>query len=141
MGLLEDLQTCVTKLEATNSINDKLAILKTFPQLHEFVGRILDPMQKTNVTRASLLKYEAEKFPKFHSMHHKKYPTDVEAVYNALVTQTVSGDEAKEMVVVFLQRNEKHRELILRILEKELKMRLGMTQFRKIFDVRPDSVS
>lgn len=141
MGLLDDLQACVTKLEATNSINDKLAILKKFPQLHEFIGRILDPMQKTHVTRASLLKYETEKFPKFHSMHHKKYPADVEGVYNALVTQSVSGDEAKEMVVVFLQKNPKHRELILRILEKELKIRLGMTQFRKIVEVTPESVS
>jgi len=138
---LETLKNCITLLESTNSSNDKVEILRRFPQLQQFLGTILDPLKKTGISRESVLKHEREKFPKFHTSSHKKYPTAIEKVMDQLISREITGDDAKEMVVVTMRRYPEHRELILRIVEKDLKTRMGMSIFRQAFHLDEDKVT
>lgn len=132
--MLAQLSQCVSELQQTNSSIEKVAILRRYPALQPLLAVVLDPLQTTGVTRAGVLKYEAEKYPKF-TREHLTYPTDIETLLAALVKRTLKGDQAKEAVVAFLRKQTAaHRELILGVVEKDLKTRLGTALYRQAYE-------
>jgi DNA ligase 1 len=129
---MERFEQLLAQLGTTNSNTEKIAILQSFGDVKGFLWDILDPLQKTGITRAALIKYEQEKYPKFPD-RHAEYPSDIHDLWKALVHRKLTGDDAKEAVWVACQQQPQHRELILRIMGKDLKTRLGIGLYEKAF--------
>jgi hypothetical protein len=125
MSSWEELQECVAHLETQKSPGGKITVLKNFPHLKPLFQMCTNPLLKTRLSRNSVLNYERYKFPKFHESSHDEYPLEVEPVLTSLITGQITGDDAKEMVVIVMRHHPHHRELILRVIEKDLKVRVG----------------
>jgi len=124
--MLDRIQAMVTELTSSNSTTVKIATLRKFGDLREFIQLIWDPQQTTGVTRK---KVDLCKIPP----KHREYPTDILELLRGLYTRRFSGNEAQYAIVSMLLTYPDHGDLILRIIDKNLKARITHKNVNRAF--------
>jgi len=123
------LQKVVNELNSTNSINDKKAILEKYKN-DEFIKKVLyytyNPFYQYYVTPENL---------------EKNYNDDLGALYtfnglfemlDALRTREVTGHKAINSVNEFCWDREEYKDLIFKIIGKDLEIRMGDSLINKV---------
>lgn len=126
--LLDDLQNLIDSLNSTNSATEKVTILKDHPQFKELIKLVYDPLKPFHVTSTTV--------KKFISSGKKVDPkefTDVIDMLNALASRKITGHEALSSVGMWIKKYPQHKELLYKIIDKDLKIRMGAKQINKAF--------
>ena len=133
LTLLDTLQQMIDDVNEVNGTNEKIERLQKFPQLKSFMKLLYDPLCTTGVTSDQLIKF-SEKKPA-----SKKYKvqipveTDMITLLKKLYQRDYSGNEAKEVILRFVDQYPKHKTLIYKIIDKDLETRMDVKQLNKAF--------
>lgn len=128
--ILKSFDALVTALNDTKGTNEKLVLLQKHQDLKPLIKRIWDPDTKTGVTKKGLEDF-AEKGKNLYTF--PSAPTTLYDLIDMLCAKTLTGDKAKTAVWLYIARYEKYEDLILRIVEKKPRIRLGETLLLKAF--------
>lgn len=130
--MMEDfdkLQKLVTELNATNSTNDKKVILSKYKN-DEFLKKILyytyNPFYQYYVTPSNLEKYYDEDLGTVYTFN------DLFEMLDALRKREVTGHKAINSVNDFCYRYEDYKDLIYKIIGKDLEIRMGDSLINKV---------
>lgn len=118
----------IERLNATKGTNAKIEILKQHAELEPLIRRIWDPTTKTHVTKRGLETWRAKHDTPGVAKHETLYE-----LLDALTQGAVTGDAAKAAVWAFIELRPRYEDLILRIAEKNPRIRLGETMLLKAF--------
>jgi len=129
MQNLVDLNQMVEELNSTNSSNAKKEILGKYPQCQELLKWTYDPFKKFHVTSKNVKKNS--------EMVASNCPGNIVGLLSLLSEQKLSGHAAIKTVNKFIAENKEYEELILNILDKNLKTRTDAKLINKVF---PDLV-
>ena len=131
---LQTVQNMIHDVNQINSTNEKINRLKKYPELKPFLKLLMDPNQKTGLTYAKLLEYETKNSQlKKKNLIKEKISIDVLTLLRQLYTRTWTGNEAKNQVLHFMSRYPHHKDLIGKIIDKNLETRLDIKQINKAF--------
>lgn len=134
--LLETLQQMITDVNEVNATNEKIERLRKYPQLKSFLKLLYDPLQTTGLTSDQLIKYSQKKKPPVSGKKAKPsviQETDLVTLIEKLYRRDYSGNEAKDVVLDFIDRHHSHKELIFKIVNKDLETRMDVKQINKSF--------
>ena len=129
MSVLPTLQKFVNEVNTTNKTNTKLEILRKYPNLQEILQYVYCK-EKFHVTGSSYLKFL--KNPPKKKQQGKNY----DSIYNlldALIEREITGTKAKESIRIFIDKYSQYKDLILKILNKNLKIRLNVKNINHVF--------
>ena len=126
--ILSLLKKFVDEVNATNSSVEKKEILSKYPELKEIIKKVYNPYQKFHVTSKTLKKHMS----KNDNEVGKKFE-DIFDLLNSLSQREITGKEALSSCALFVEHNKEYEELICRILDKDLKTRLGIKQINSIW--------
>ena len=116
------LKTVIDELNSTNSTNDKKEILSKYKDA-EFVKKVLyytyNPFYQYYVTPDNLEKYYSEDLGVLYIFN------DLFEMLNALRVREVTGHKAINSVNDFCHRNEEFKDIIYKIIGKDLEIRMG----------------
>lgn len=138
-ALLSTLQTMIDDVNEVNGTNEKIERLQKYSSLQPFLKLLYDPQQTTGVTSDQLKKYEeklANKGPPKKKSKTNSSPIVTETLtelIEKLYERTWTGNEAKEKVLTFIKQNPTHKNLIFKIIDKDLETRLDVKQLNKAF--------
>jgi len=125
---LQELQNYVDEMKATSSGNDKKVIIEKYLK-NEFVAKALiyenSPFMQFNVTSKSILKNPSLMGP------DNNY-TDVFSLLDDLTERNITGHSAIEVVNKFCFENLLYKDLILNLIDKDLKTRAGASLINKV---------
>jgi DNA ligase-1 len=128
-------QEIIERLAATSSKNEKIAILEEVRDLQQpgFIAAFhyaYDPMQTFGIKPdRKLLKSPSS------SDDDSENPVDPHAIFAALRSRTLTGNEAKaEVEKLLLSCGEKARTLVFNILNRDLRCGVTATLFNKVFE-------
>jgi len=122
-------QKVVDELNSTNSINDKKEILAKYAN-NEFLKKVLyytyNPFYQYYLTPDNLDKYYDEDLGSLYEF------TDLFEMLDILRKREVTGHKAINSVNDFCLRNEKYKDLIYKIIGKDLEIRMGVSLINKV---------
>ena len=125
----KQLQMIVNELNSTNSTNDKKEILSKY-KTNEFLKKVLyytyNPFYQYYVTPENLEKNYDLDLGTLYSF------TDLFEMLDALRKREVTGHKAINSVNDFCYRNEDYKDLIYKIIGKDLEIRMGDSLINKI---------
>lgn len=123
------LQKVVDEINSTNSTNDKKAILSKYKD-NDFIKKVLyytyNPFYQYYVTPDNLEKYYEEELGVLYEF------TDLFEMLDALRLREVTGHKAINSVNDFCYSNEDYKDLIYKIIGKDLEIRMGDSLINKI---------
>jgi len=128
INLLEILDNFVNEVNKTNSSNEKLKILKKYPQIKVILKFVND----SNVTFG----VKSSSYEKYCKSDKIKLPITYNHLYDlltALANRDITGDIAKESIRNFINSHQQYENIILKILDKNLKIRMNSKQINKVF--------
>jgi DNA ligase-1 len=130
MDELQHLRRLVAELKTTNSSNDKLKILKKFPECKNILRWTYDPFKQYYVTSDNL-----KKNPHIQTEYKGKYLTftSIYDLLEALDSRKITGHEALASIWHFINSNLAYAELILNILDRNLKVRVDAKLINKVW--------
>ena len=126
--LFQSVAKMVEELNSTNAANTKVDILRKYDQNKDFIKVIYDPLKKFGVTSKNVLKFmksKKQKSPVIHDSFMK--------LLDDLERSEITGHEALASVAYWIHKFPQHRSLILNAIDKDLKIRMGVTQINKAF--------
>lgn len=129
--LLQCLNQMITDVNEVNGTNEKIKRLQKYSGLKSFLKMLYDPLQTTGVTSAQLDKFSQNK--KKRKMETNNASLELEDLLQKLYNRDLSGDEAKSTVLSFISAYPDHKELIYKIIDKDLETRLDIKQLNKAF--------
>lgn len=123
------LEQMVAELNSTNSKNDKINILKKYPQCKKILQYVYDPLKKFNVTSATVKKHIASgTATDFSDMY-----SDLFILLDGLNARTISGHDALNSVGWFISQNNNHADIIYKIIDKNLEVRIDDKSINKVW--------
>jgi DNA ligase 1 len=129
MKNLHIIHSLIIELNATNSINDKKKILSKYKD-NEFVQKVLyytyNPMYQYYVTPSNLEKYYNDDLGSLYIFN------DLFEMLDALRKREITGHKAINSVNDFCLRNEEYKDLIYKIIGKDLEIRMGDSLINKV---------
>lgn len=125
------LNELVQELNTTNSTNDKIEILKKYPDCRGLLSIIYSDFQQFGVTSANVLKLWDE----FDFELDDAF--DLMGILKTLSSRLYTGHEAIKLVINHCKSNPDYKDLILNALDKNLKCRIDSTLINKAL---PDCV-
>lgn len=123
--LLKNFDQLVTRLNETPGTNAKIDILKEHGDLRPLIKRIWDPDTKTHVTLKGLTTWRKKKDGDVTEYCERADYNDLYTLFDGLTSGKISGDRAKAAVWCYVARHPKYEDLILRIAEKNPRIRLA----------------
>ena len=134
-SLLSKVSELCLKLNETNKSNAKKEILKNLCENDKELQKVLTYTYDTTivfgVTSKSYLKFES---------NPKKAKTNILTQYRCIFkllddfqSRKATGDKALLFLYHFVRRNKEHKDVILKILDKNLKVRLNAKAITKVF--------
>lgn len=127
MDLLDRFSVLFCALDNCSSSNSKIEILnKTDTDLISLLSVILDKTKPFNIKSANILK-RIKTNP--NGMTHN---FSLIELLKSLSDRTITGNTALDYAVYYLNTNLKHRELILKIIDKKLNVRITSTTLSKL---------
>lgn len=130
LDVLSRVSQMIEAVNRQNSANAKIKALQQFPDLKPFLKMLMDPLTTTGLTSKAMQKY-LEKSTK--PTKKAKTESSWQDLLEKLYTRQWSGNEAKCQVAQFIQQYPQHQSLILCMLDKDLKIRMGIKQLNKAF--------
>jgi DNA ligase-1 len=127
MDELKQLNKLVTELNTTNSTTDKTEILAKYPECKEILSWTYDPFKQYYVSSDNILKMEKTIQPS------GKHFADIFALLESLDSRKYTGHDAIGHILQFIQDNKIYRDLILRILDRNLKTRADAKLINKVW--------
>lgn len=129
--MLNELQKLTEKLNSTKGTNNKKAILATASdELKQLIQRIWDPRTKTSLTEKGLLKFKQQKSNDYLSIGNDY---ELLELFDNLTNRVITGHKAKSSVWRFIDKNPDYAELIIKIYEKNLRLRIGYKTVSEVF--------
>lgn len=128
---LDTLQQFITECNQSNSINDKIEVLKKYPNLQNIFAYIYDKVKYTyGITSDKINKLQND--PKV-SCVFPRYTT-IEELLDGLNNKEVTGHKAVGEVLAFINSgNEQYRQLIYNILDRNIQTRTTATLINRIY--------
>lgn len=131
--LFDDIQSFINEAKATNSIKEKIEIIKQYPQLQGFFKFVYDPDLKYHVTPASLKKRQV-------IVEEKGLDPDVDEYELLLdllkyITTVTASNKTRDTVLKFIESNEDYESLLWLIFDKSKKLgvSIGLKTMLKAF--------
>jgi DNA ligase-1 len=125
----ETLSRLIDELNSTNSINEKKLILSRFSN-NEFIKKVLyytyNPFYQYYVTPDTLEKHYEDDLGTLYIFN------DLFEMLDVLRSREISGHRAINSVNDFCYSNEDYKELIYRIIGKDLQIRMGVSLINKV---------
>lgn len=122
--MLEDLNNLVEELNNSNSNNDKKEVLEKYPQCQDLLYYIYSPFTQFNVTSKNLKK---------RMDLAQDTNLDIISLLKQLNNLEITGHKALATVNGFIVRNSEYKELIYKIIDKNLKTRTDLKTINKVF--------
>ena len=129
--ILDKLQKLVDQLNETTSSNDKKETLKGADAEIQSLFKLIFGSIEFGITSDGIkknLKIAKAGFRDSDVLGH-----DIEPILKKLHARTYTGHDAISFVENFILSNEKHRELIYNIIDKNLKCRIDTSMINKVF--------
>jgi DNA ligase 1 len=126
MKSLETLRECLTELNTTNSMLEKKKILARYPGTKQYFVYAYDPDITFGVTSKSLIKKSIEGLP-------KRVYLQLPALLDALAARELTGHEAHKSINLFTSTYPEYRNIVHMMLDKNLKVRMGVTQINEVW--------
>lgn len=124
--MLERLQEMVDELMSTNSNNDKIEILKKYDDLKTIIQWTYNPFKKFNVTSKSI-----EKHPEANDAYIEE--DHIYTMLDDLSKRNISGHAALAAVNGYIENHMEYKDIILSVIDKNLKIRMSDTTINKVF--------
>jgi len=135
--LLCVLNQMVKDVNEVNGSNEKIERIQKYQNLKPFLKLLYDPLQTTGVTSAQLEKFLQKKTPAPKKAKKEEgkneTPDDLIVLLNKLYNRDYSGNEAKEKVSKLICAHPEHKDLLFKIINKDLEMRMDIKQLNKAF--------
>ncbi|MFW6002601.1 MAG: hypothetical protein ACOCQD_04610 [archaeon] len=122
--MLKDLNNLVEELNQTNSNNDKKEVLEKYPQCQDLLYYIYSPFTQFNVTSKNLKK---------RMDLAEDTNLDIISLLKQLNNLEITGHKALAVTNGFIVRNSEYKELIYKIIDKNLKTRTDIRTINKVF--------
>ncbi|CAG8513834.1 7022_t:CDS:2 [Paraglomus occultum] len=147
----DTLAAFVEEIKATNTFAEKYKILSAHPECHSLLNKIYDPTEKFNITSKNLIKYMQNKPRGYFDSDPTNLPKqlqnapvydNIESLLSALSERQISGQLARFAVARFVHMNctkPIHKELMYKILCKNLKIGMNIQRIKKVCGV--DSIA
>lgn len=126
--LLEKMENLVNELRSTNSINSKVEMIKSKPELKRILELIYSPESRFHITSKSIDNYS------FNEVISRNNEHDIFAVLQMLSDRSVTGKAAVSLLKDYIKSFPEHEELIKNIIDKNLKVRIGHELIKRSFD-------
>lgn len=126
--LLEQFQKLITELNSTEGTNAKIDTFKKYGDIKHIIIKFLNK-DKTHVTESGLIKYQSTKLGRISP----ESGLGLISLYDALVAETLSGDKAKETIWALAKKYEPHTKLVVDIMSKNVRIRMGTKTIEKAF--------
>lgn len=123
----ERLQSMIEEMSSSNSTNDKLKVLKNYSDVTDTLWWVYNPYKQFHVTSANLKK----KSGLVDLEYSQKY--DFESILLNLSSGLISGHKAISAVNGFIAGHEEHQDLIYKIIDKNLEIRIDTKSINKVF--------
>ena len=128
---LERLQELVNSLNTSNSTNEKISILKNFSDCKQLLCYCYDTIRyQYGVTSSNIISLEGQF--KDDLLEIPVYNT-LEDLLTSLSNRTLTGHFAVKACLAFIYNNSQYRELILNVIDRNLKTRIGSKEINKVF--------
>jgi DNA ligase-1 len=127
LSQLLQISNAVEDINTTNSILAKKKILAKYPELKEILFYVYNPMYIFSVTSKAILKYQET-----HTHTENNLETLIELLDN-LRNRVYTGHTAIKQILGFINANDLFYDLILKIVDKDLKIRMGVKQINAVF--------
>jgi DNA ligase-1 len=125
---LDRIQEMIDLLNSTNGSNDKIEFISDYKDLKPLLKLIYDPLKPFHVTSTNV-----KKFIKNGKNVQPKTYKGILKLLTALSNQKISGHEALSSVAWWIKKYPEHSELIFKLIDKDLKIRMGAKQINKAF--------
>jgi len=126
---LEKLDLLIQKCASISSTKERCEVFQKYAaDIKPLIAQIYDPYQKFHVTASNILKHEKKK----NFVETGKY-TDLAELLTDLTEWKISGHEALNACLTFIKKNETYRGTILKALNKDLKIRVGVNLVNTAF--------
>lgn len=122
--ILGVLNSMVEELGETNSTIEKKKIVSKFPECQEILKLIYSPRMQFYITSKNLKKLNKLNSP---------YERSIYILLEDLSTRLFTGHEAVSKVNGFISQNEQYRELIYKIIDKNLKVKIDIKLINSVF--------
>ncbi len=123
---LKKLQNLVNELSQTNSTLEKKEILKRYAECREILYYIYNPFIKFYITSASLMKRK--------DLVDRNYNRSIYVLLDELKDRNETGHEAISIVNGFIENNKDYEDLIYRIIDKNLKVKIDAKIINSIWE-------
>lgn len=128
---LQRLLELTNELNTSNSTNDKIAILKKYEDCKQLLAYTYDTIRfQYGVTSANILSLESQLKSEVPDTPAN---AQLEDLLNSLSNRTVTGHNAIKACLSFIYNNEQYRQLILNVIDRNLKTRIGTKGINKVF--------
>jgi len=129
MTNFQRLQTMVDEINSTTKTNEKIEILKKYPDCREFLEATYNPYKKYGVKSKSI-----EERKLIYNDREHAYFEDFFNLLNHLVEEKITGYEAIDTINYFIEKvAPEHRQLIYNIFDHNLKIRLDAKSINEAF--------
>lgn len=119
-------QQMIDDLNNTNSVIQKRKKLVNYPDLKQLIQYVYDPQIIFNITSKNVEKLQNKTIA-------TKHFENLFDLLDALKNRDITGSEAAAEISDFIQRNSNFKDLILMILDKNLKIRIAAKHINYVF--------
>jgi DNA ligase-1 len=123
--ILKNVEKLIQDVNSTNSSNEKMKLLANYPDCKKILNYIYDDFKMFHLTSSNIKKQD--------KIEHKCDYEDLYELLDALVDGTLSGHEAIAQVRGFIVLNIEYKDIIYKIIDKDLKIGMGVSNINKVF--------
>jgi DNA ligase-1 len=126
MTELNDISNLIKELNTTNSSNEKKEILKKYPQCKTLLEYVYSPYKKFNITSTNLKKRN-------DLIDYNAQQKNIINILDELNNREKTGHNAIALVNGLIEGNKEYADLIYKIIDKNLEVRLDSKSINKIW--------
>lgn len=130
LKILENLKTLVDTLRTTNSINSKVEIIKSKPELVELLLTIYSPDVRFNIKSTSITRYMEKENAIINNMEIAQF--SLEDLLKMLKDRVITGKAAALKVISYIKKYHEYEDLIKNVIDKNLKARIGYDLIQRV---------
>jgi DNA ligase-1 len=130
VAYLDRIQDMVETLNATNGANEKTELILKYPDMKPFIQIVYDPLRPFHVTSSTLKKFNPTNHSDVTAIEFGNLLELLEALDNRQITGHVA---LKTVMLKWVMRYSEHSDLLYNIIDKDLKIRMGVKQLNKAF--------
>lgn len=131
---LKQLRTMSEEISSTSSATEKKAILAKYPDMKQILLYTYHPLMKYNVTSKNIIKRKPDFIKSRRAAIMTRSPyTSLYTLLEALHLRKITGTEALDSVLQFIEQYPDYETEILNIIDKDLKIRIDASTINKVF--------